>query len=110
MVVAFGRWGRRDRPGLPRTATSADLAHLETFANARPGCEAFLEPRTTVTEPTLLLVAPSGEWTRRRVAGTDAAVRFPKRLGLPHSDPDKVGYPQRMRDYTARRREADRSA
>src|SRR5206468_6651221 len=41
--------------------------HLEEFVRSRVGVEAFVEPRTTVTPPTVLLVASSGEWTRRRV-------------------------------------------
>lgn len=44
-----------------------DIEHLDELVRSRPGVEAYLEPRTTVTDTTVLLVASSGEWTRRRV-------------------------------------------
>lgn len=62
-----------------------------------------MEPRTTVTETTVVLVAHDGEWTRRRI--TEAGARdLGKRLGMPIYDVRKVGYPRRMREYTARMR------
>lgn len=92
------------RPGTLREADARDLAHLRAFAESRQGVEAYLEPRTTVTEATLLLVAADGEWTRRRVPGPDAAERFARDRAIPLYDPVSVGYPQRMREWTARRK------
>ena len=90
-----------------RRATSpADLEHLEQFVRSRRGVEALIEPRTTVTETTVILIAHDGEWTRRRVGSPDDARRFGHRLGIPVYDVALVGYPQRMRDYNARRRSA----
>jgi hypothetical protein len=66
--------------------------------------EAFVEPRTLVTETTVVLVAHDGEWTRRRVDGAHAAQQLARRLRIPIYDVARVGSPQRMRDYTARRR------
>ncbi|HKC27742.1 MAG TPA: hypothetical protein VKB75_07000 [Jatrophihabitans sp.] len=60
---------RRGRPGTLRSATSADLEHLAEFIRTRSGVEAYLEPRTAVTDTTIVLVAGSGEWTARRKAG-----------------------------------------
>jgi hypothetical protein len=65
--------------------------------------EALIEPRTTVTETTVILIAHDGEWTRRRVATPNDARRLGHRLGIPVYDVALVGYPQRMRDYNARR-------
>ena len=96
---------RRQRPGTLRTATSADERHLQEFARTRRGVEAFIEPRTAVTETTMLLVASDGEWTRRRVAGPDAAHALAYRLGIPAYDAGVVGYPQRMREWN--RKQAD---
>jgi hypothetical protein len=87
-----------------RTASSADLEHLAEFVRTRDGVEAYLEPRTTVTDTTVVLVAASGEWTRRRVNGPEGAAGFAKKHAIPLYDADKVGYPQRMRDWTARRK------
>lgn len=102
------RWlkGRRSgaRPGLPRTANQDDLVHLTGFARTRVGVEAFIEPRTTVTETTVVLVAASGEWTRRRVPSPAAARDFGKKAGIPVYDIAATGYPKRMREWTARRK------
>jgi hypothetical protein len=95
---------RRRRAGRTRAASSADLDHLEQWATARRGVEAFIEPRTMVTETTVVLVAHDGEWTRRRIDGAQGAQRLAKRLKIPIYDVALVGYPQRMRDYTARQR------
>ncbi|WP_433533586.1 hypothetical protein ACQPYA_23670 [Micromonospora sp. CA-263727] len=87
-----------------RTANRADLEHLENFIRTRKGVEAFIEPRTTVTETTIILIADDGEWTRRRIDGPDGARRFAYRLSIPIYDVALMGYPQRMRDYNERRK------
>jgi hypothetical protein len=95
---------RRQRPGTMRRADSPDLKHLEEFARTRTGVEGFVEPRTAVTEITMLLVAIDGEWTRRRVPSVQWAHDFANRLGVPSYDAAVVGYPQRMRDYNERQK------
>ncbi len=84
--------------------TAADLDHLRQWVATHHGVEAFVEPKTTVTEVTVVLVAADGEWTRRRTGGDAGARRLSKELEIPVYDVQKVGYPQRMRDYDARRR------
>jgi len=101
-----GLFGRKQRPGTTRSADGADVEHLEAFARSRRGVEAFVEPRTTMTETTVALVAADGEWTRRRIAGEKAAWQLGQRLGIPVYDVAAVGYPSRMREWTARRRAA----
>jgi hypothetical protein len=76
----------------------AARAHLAEFVRTRPGVEAFVEPATAVLPPTVLLVASTGEWTRRRVADADVV----RDLGVPVYDARLVGYPQRMRDWNER--------
>jgi hypothetical protein len=101
-------WFRRRRSSAGvRTAGREDATHLEEFARSRRGVEAFIEPRTTVTETTVILIAHDGEWTRRRVASPAAARQFGARLGIPVYDVALVGYPQRMRDFNERRRNGD---
>ena len=92
--------GRRHT--LDRGSARADLAHLEQFVATRRGVEGYVEPRTAVTETTIVLVAGDGEWTRRRVAGPDMARRLQQDLGIPVYDAQVTGYPQRMRDWTAK--------
>lgn len=100
----FGRFGRRrGQPGVPRQAVSEDRLHLEEFVRSRAGVEAFVEPRTTVTETTVVLVATNGEWTRRRVPSPKVCHEWANALGIPSYDAAVVGYPQRMRDWTSKK-------
>jgi hypothetical protein len=100
---------RRDaRPTLDRDAFRDDQEHLERFAASRRGVEAFLEPRTTVTQNTVMLVAHDGEWTRRRVASPEDAQAWAHRVGIPLYDVALRGYPQRMRDFNARQKHSGR--
>jgi len=81
-------------------------AHLEDFVRTRVGVEAFLEPPTTVTPPTVLLVATDGEWTRRRVPDPRIVRDLAQRLAVPVYDVHLVGYPRRLREYNDRQRSA----
>ncbi len=100
----FDRLRRRGRAGVLRAASDADTDHLAQWAGSRRGVEGFVEPKTTVTDTTVVLVAHDGEWTRRRVDGDDGARKVGKQLKIPIYDAAKVGYPQRMRDHDARQR------
>lgn len=95
---------RRGRAGVLRSASDADTDHLVQWAASRRGVEGFVEPKTTVTDTTVILVAHDGEWTRRRVDGGEGARKVGKQLKIPIYDVAKVGYPQRMRDHDARQR------
>ncbi len=88
---------------VPARERARDTAHLEAWALRHRGVEAYVEPETVVTETTVVLVAHDGEWTRRRVTGPRAAYTLGRKLGIPVYDVSLVGYPRRMREYTARR-------
>ena len=100
------RRGSTGGNGTLRGANKDDVRHLDEFVSTRRGVEAFVEPRTAVTETTLLLVAGDGEWTRRRIDGPQGAWDFARKRSLPVYDVGIVGYPQRMREWTARRKAA----
>jgi hypothetical protein len=105
-VGLLSRWrpgGRKDGKGVTRTAKSDDRRHLEEFARTRTGVEAFVEPQTTVTATTVVLVARDGEWTRRRVPSPRVIHEWANELGIPSYDAAVVGYPQRMRDWSSRK-------
>jgi hypothetical protein len=87
-----------------RAADSMDLDHLFTWAAERRGVEGFVEPRTAVSDVTLLLVAHDGEWTRRRVPSAKWAHDFCNKQQIPSYDAAVVGIPQRMRDYNRRKK------
>jgi hypothetical protein len=87
-----------------RASGRADEAHLQEWVASRRGVEGFVEPRTAVSDVTLLLVAHDGEWTRRRVPSVAWAHTFCNRLQVPSYDAAVVGIPQRMRDYNSRMR------
>ena len=99
-----GRPGGGRRGTLDRASQGSDLTHLEQFVATRRGVEGYVEPRTAVTETTILLVAADGEWTRRRIAGPEVGRRLSRELGIPVYDAQVTGYPQRMRDWSARQR------
>jgi hypothetical protein len=94
---------RRSRPGQVRRADSADVEHLTAFARSHLGVEAFVEPPTAVSTTTVVFVANTGEWTRRRVRDARTAHELANRLGVPSYDAAVVGYPKRMRDWNARK-------
>ena len=87
-----------------RPADRADLDYLAEFVRTHRGVEGFIEPRTTVTETTVLLVAHDGQWTRRRIGTPETARRFAHDLAMPIYDVRLMGYPQRMRDYNSRQK------
>lgn len=88
-----------------RAADATDVAHLESWVAARTGVEGFVEPRTAVSDVTLLLVAHDGEWTRRRVPSVKWAHAFCHGRHIPSYDAAVVGVPQRMRDYNRRKKQ-----
>jgi hypothetical protein len=106
----MGLFRRRQRPGTLRRADSEDVAHLTAWAATRRGVEAYVEPRTAVTDTTVAFVAHDGEWTRRRVEDERAAADLGKRLGIPVYDVHATGYPPRMREWTRLRSEAEKAA
>jgi hypothetical protein len=108
----LSRWRRRtDDPGTgARAQADAAARHLEDFVRTRVGVEVYVEPATTVTPTTVVLVATTGEWTRRRVDGPKGAAELARRLSLPVYDVTVTGYPPRMRAWNARRAERERQA
>jgi len=112
-------FGRRKRPAggdesgrepSARDAREATLAHLRDFVATRRGVEAYVEPATTVTPTTVMLVATDGEWTRRKVPDPRTAGQIARDLGIPVYDVQRTGYPQRVRDWNARQRAERRRA
>ena len=104
----FSRLRGRRRRGTSMAPAHGDRgkasAYLEQFVRARTGVEGFIEPATTVTPTTLLLVAEDGEWTRRAVPDAATALGFGRKLSIPVYDVNLSGYPQRMRDFNARKK------
>jgi hypothetical protein len=106
MGIFRGRKARTDGGAVvsDRNASRADLDALRAFAESRTGVEAYIEPKTSVTQTTLLLVAADGESIRRRIASAQAAHDFArKKLQIPVYDANLVGIPTRKRDYDLRK-------
>lgn len=87
-----------------RAADGTDRRHLEQWVAERRGIEGFVEPRTAVSDVTLLLVAHDGEWTRRRVPSVEWAHNFCNHHRIPSYDAAVVGVPQRMREFNRRKK------
>jgi hypothetical protein len=108
------RRGGRNRSAEPTRTGRSEIAqgerHLADFAGSRRGVEAYVEPATTVTATTVVLIAADGEWTRRRVDGPRAARALAEKLGIPLYEAAVVGYPQRMREYNRRKAQEGKDA
>ncbi|GGM06610.1 oxidoreductase [Nakamurella endophytica] len=102
MVVRL--FGRGRRAGATRADRRVAEEALAEWVAARRGVEAFVEPRTAVSEVSVLLVAHDGEFTRRRIGSPQDAQRWAREHRLPVYDATVVGYPQRMRDFSRRQR------
>ncbi|WP_435591940.1 oxidoreductase [Nocardia sp. bgisy118] len=85
------------------TSNNEDARYLADWVRTHIGVEGYLEPKTTMTDVTVVLVAADGEWTRR-IVGERGARRLAGDLSIPVYEVRKTGYPQRMRDYDARKK------
>jgi hypothetical protein len=109
MGIFGGRKARTDGGAVvsDRGSSKADLDALRQFAETRQGVEAWIEPQTSVTHTTLLLVAHDGESLRRRVSSPQAGHDFArKKLKIPVYDSNLVPIAARKRDYDLRKAKA----
>ncbi|WP_123813920.1 oxidoreductase [Myceligenerans xiligouense] len=97
--------GGQDTGAVPTgDARRQTMKHLRDFIDTRQGVEAYVEPPTAQIPATILLVATTGEWTRRRVPDEKTAFDLAGELGVPVYNVRFIGYPQRMRDWTSAQR------
>jgi len=101
-----GRQGRSDGPQMEIDRKAVE-AHLRAFVETKRGVEAYVEPATSVTTTTIVLIAWDGEWTRRAVGSPKDGFDISQKLGVPVYDVNKTGYPNRMREWSRRRRRGD---
>jgi hypothetical protein len=107
-------FGRRKAKGTPDGGAAPErtsgatrketLSHLADFVATRVGVEGYIEPPNSQIQTTLLLIATTGEWTRRKVPDAKTAREIAAQLGVPVYDVNFTGYPQRMRDWNAAQR------
>ncbi|HLS48592.1 MAG TPA: oxidoreductase [Actinomycetaceae bacterium] len=101
----FSRRPKRAERGREPSRRRAEIvAHFQDFATTRKGVEAYIEPPTANDPSTLVLIAESGEWTRRRVPDAKAARTLANELGIPVYDVNLTGYPASMRRWSAQQR------
>lgn len=96
--------GRTTAPARPGEARGQTLAHFRDFVASRVGVEAYVEPATRFDQTTMVLIARTGEWTRRRVPDPAAARHLARELAIPVYDVQLTGYPARMRAWNAQQR------
>ena len=89
-----------------KDAKRETVDHLRAFVASHPGCEAYIEPPTRVTQTTMIVVAGSGEFTRRKVPDAEAGRKLAKDLGILAFDVNLSGYPSRMRTWVEQQRKA----
>lgn len=83
-----------------------DAAALRDWVTTHRGVEAYVEPKTSVSPTTVVLVAGDGEFIRRPVSSPQAAANFARSVGIPVYDTNRVGLPKRMREYALRNQNA----
>jgi hypothetical protein len=113
MGIFGGRKARTDGGAVvsDRGSSRADLDALRQFAETRQGVEGWIEPQTSVTHTTLLLVAHDGESIRRRVSSPQSGYDFGrKKLKVPVYDSNLVPIAARKRDYDLRKAKATPSS
>ena len=113
MRVGLFKRRRRSAPATPGAPSPSEaraqtLAHFRQFQATRPGVEAYVEPATRFDQTTMVLVARSGEWTRRRVPDPDEARELARELAMPVYDVTLTGYPARMREWSSAHRRGRR--
>jgi hypothetical protein len=89
-----------------KSARTETLDHLEAFIASHHECEAYVEPPTQVTETTMVIVADTGEWTRRKFPDEATAMRAAKHFKVPAYNVNLSGYPSRMREWNERQRKS----
>lgn len=104
----LGRTLRRARSQAQVSRDDRDIdpgvvGHLDDFRQSREGVEGWAEEETSFNPPSLLLVAGSGEYTRRFVPSVEWAHHYGQRHRMPVHPAGVVGYPQRMRDWDRKR-------
>src|SRR5690606_1326474 len=87
-----------------RSAQTETVKHFKDFVARNLECEAFIEPATRVTQTTMVVVAGTGEWTRRRVPDATTAEKLATDLKIPVFDVNLSGYPSRMREWNEKHR------
>lgn len=98
----MGIFSRQPKKGSQRAKRDQTLAHFTNFAQTRKGVEAYFEQAGARDPMSLLLVAHDGEWTRRQVPDAQSAAKIADSLKIPFYEVIRTGYPQRMREWSAR--------
>ncbi len=103
-------WMSRSKPAAAapaaKDAKAETIQHLKAFVAGHAECEAYIEPPTRVTQTTMVIVAGSGEWTRRRVPDEATARKLAKQFSIPAFDVNLSGYPSRMREWNEKHRKS----
>lgn len=98
----FSRKKRTPGPLSARDARKETESRLQEFVESREHVEAYFEAATPRSPSSMVLVAGSGEWTRRKVPDIKAAAKLCRELGIPLYDVAATGYPPAMREWNER--------
>ncbi len=91
-----------------RQVPDAMRQHLTAFVSTRRGVEAWVEQPTSFNPPSILLIAASGESTRRGIPSAQYGYQFAASHNIPCYDAGVVPYPKRMREYGLRQKKERR--
>jgi hypothetical protein len=93
------RRGRRAARARGGRVHRDDRRDMKEFIKSRTGVEAYVEPRTLDQQLSVVLVAADGEWLRFHLADDRYLRKLSARHRVPIYDTERMGYPQRMKDY-----------
>ena len=99
----MGSFGDRIRAFFSKKSNPGLLA-LEPFVAQRKGVEGYIEPKTSTSPTSLLLVDRDGDHLRAPVREPHDAVAFCEQHAIPVYDAQVIGYPKRMKEFEKRRK------
>lgn len=97
----MGLFSRKREADRAKLTTREHFAH---FVATRTGVEAYYERETPREPSALMLVARTGEWTRRKVPDAIEGAKLANELGIPFYEVVKTGYPDSVRQWNAAQR------
>jgi len=93
--VSTARRAPRRLPAPARHLPNRD--EIVAFLTSHHGVEAFLEPKTTMSSLTVVLIDDDGEWRRFPIDDDRELRRTASSHHVPVYDASVMGYPERMR-------------
>lgn len=94
----MGLFSRKSGSG-SRSRQAQTREYFSEFVASRDAVEGYFEEATDREPAALVLVASTGEWTRRKVPSVKDASKLCQDLDIPCYEVARSGYPRAMREW-----------